>query len=121
MAVEEKRASNTWLPEFASGAGLSKRAGPEGVGDEGYYGLPMLKRPLWKWEIALYFFLEGVSAGAYVLGALADIFSRGRRRELVRAARYLSLAALAPCPPLLIADLATRPTKEAPGWNARGE
>jgi formate-dependent nitrite reductase membrane component NrfD len=110
MAVEEKRASNTWLPEFASGAGLSKRAGPEGVGDEGYYGLPMLKRPLWKWEIALYFFLEGVSAGAYVLGALADIFSRGRRRELVRAARYLSLAALAPCPPLLIADLG-RPSR----------
>jgi formate-dependent nitrite reductase membrane component NrfD len=96
---------NSWFPEFASGAGLSKTAQPSGVTKEGYYGVPMLKRPLWKWEIALYFFFEGVSAGSYLLGTLAENFGRGRYRDLTRAARYVSLAALAPCPPLLIADL----------------
>jgi formate-dependent nitrite reductase membrane component NrfD len=110
MVVEEKGTGNAWLPEFASGARLMRKAEPAGVNAEGYYGLPMLKRPLWKWEIALYFFLEGVSAGAYVISTLADIFAHGRHRDMVRAARYLSLAALAPCPPLLIADLG-RPSR----------
>jgi formate-dependent nitrite reductase membrane component NrfD len=110
MVVEEKRTSNTWLPEFASGAGLLKKVEPAAENAEGYYGLPMLKRPLWKWEIALYFFLEGISAGAYVVSTLADIFAHGRHRDMVRTARYLSLAALAPCPPLLIKDLG-RPSR----------
>lgn len=110
MVVEEKRTSNTWLPEFASGAGLLRKGEPAGANAEGYYGLPMLKRPLWKWEIALYFFFEGISAGAYVISTLADIFAHGRHRDMVRTARYLSLAALTPCPLLLIIDLG-RPSR----------
>ena len=31
-----------------------------------YYDVPMLKPPVWKWEIATYFFLGGLSAGAYM-------------------------------------------------------
>jgi formate-dependent nitrite reductase membrane component NrfD len=71
----------------------------------GYYGVPMLKRPLWRWEIAWYFFLEGISSGAFILGAMARLFGRKHDRELTRAARYVSLATLLPCPPLLVADL----------------
>ncbi|HKD05993.1 MAG TPA: NrfD/PsrC family molybdoenzyme membrane anchor subunit [Bryobacteraceae bacterium] len=73
--------------------------------DDGYYGLPMLKRPLWGWEIALYFLSEGISSGSFVLGTMAELFGDGRHKALTRHARYLALAALAPCPPLLIADL----------------
>lgn len=96
---------NEWLPKLAENNYAFKKANPEGVAKDGYYGLPMLKRPLWKWEIALYFFFEGVSSGAYLLGTLAETFGRKDYKNLVRASRYISLAALLPCPPLLIADL----------------
>lgn len=75
------------------------------MSNEGYYGLPMLKRPTWGWEIALYFFSEGVSSGSFVLATLADVCGSGRYARLVRNARYVALASLLPCPPLLIADL----------------
>ena len=82
-----------------------RMASPERVGEPGYYGLPMLKRPLWRWEIAIYFFGEGISAGTYVLATMADLFGGGRYRRLIRAARYISWLTMVPCPPLLIADL----------------
>ncbi|MES1257269.1 MAG: NrfD/PsrC family molybdoenzyme membrane anchor subunit [Acidobacteriota bacterium] len=71
----------------------------------GYYNLPMLKRPLWGWEIAIYFFSEGISSGAFILGTVADICGSGRYATLISRARFLALATLLPCPPLLIADL----------------
>lgn len=103
--VEKSMTGNSWFPEFASGGGLMKTANPSGVKKDGYYGIPMLKRPLWKWEIALYFFCEGLSAGSYMIGTIADLVAKDRYPEMTRAARYISLAALLPCPPLLIADL----------------
>src|ERR1051326_7360025 len=42
----------------------SREAGVEEVG-YGYETVPMLKQPKWGWEIALYFFCEGISSGAY--------------------------------------------------------
>ena len=70
-----------------------------------YYGIPLLKRPKWGWEIALYFFCEGISSGSFIFGTLAKEFGNGRFEPLVRKARYLSFLTLLPCPPLLIADL----------------
>ena len=99
------RQTNEWLPETAIGADSLRTATPEGVGDEGYYGIPMLKRPLWHWHIALYFFFEGVSAGSFIIASLADLFGGGRYRRLSRAGYYVSLLTIIPCPPLLIADL----------------
>jgi formate-dependent nitrite reductase membrane component NrfD len=75
------------------------------IPSEGYYGLPMLKRPLWGWEIALYFFSEGISSGSFILATVADICGSGRYARLIRDARYVAFAILLPCPPLLIADL----------------
>ncbi|MCU1326311.1 MAG: polysulfide reductase [Bryobacterales bacterium] len=74
-------------------------------GEIGYYNVPLLKRPKWGDEIVFYFFFEGISAGAFILAGLADLLARGRYPDLVRRGRYLALATLAPCPPLLIADL----------------
>lgn len=84
---------------------IQKAATPERVKESGYYGLPILKRPFWKWEIALYFFSEGISAGSFILCTIADFGGNSRFRETVRKGRYLSFATLLPCPPLLIADL----------------
>jgi formate-dependent nitrite reductase membrane component NrfD len=111
MSVEEKAGTvNTWLPKFASGGELMKTAGPEGMRHAGedrgtYYDIPMLKRPLWRWEIALYFFLEGISAGAFLLATMADLFGDDEYDEMIATAHRLSFVTLLPCPPLLIADL----------------
>lgn len=102
---DDSKLKNEWLPALAENNYAFKKASPAGVAKDGYYGLPMLKRPLWKWEIALYFFFEGISSGAYLLGTLAEVFGRKEHKNLIRAARYISLASLLPCPPLLIADL----------------
>lgn len=83
---------------------LVRRSEPAAAGQD-YYGLPMLKRPLWGWEIALYFFGEGISSGAYVLATAANFFGGPGYRRFIRVARILSLATMMPCPPLLIADL----------------
>jgi formate-dependent nitrite reductase membrane component NrfD len=96
---------NRWFPARASGGELMKTANPSGVAKEGYYGVPMLKRPLWKWEIALYFFFEGISSGSFIIATMGDLFAKDRYPAMKQVARYTALAALLPCPPLLIADL----------------
>jgi formate-dependent nitrite reductase membrane component NrfD len=79
---------------------------PQAVEKEpSYYDIPILKKPVWSWEIASYFFLGGVSAGAYVLGRAAERGGGKKYRNLTRMASYVALGTLMPCPPLLIADL----------------
>lgn len=84
---------------------ILKAATPQGVHEPGYYGLPILKRPFWKWEIALYFFFEGISAGSYVLFTIAGLRDGDRFSSTIRTGRVLSFFTMLPCPPLLIADL----------------
>src|SRR6266568_3354322 len=108
MTVKVKEKSTEWLPDFTPRTDLVKMAASAQADErEGYYGVPLLKRPKWRWEIALYFFFEGISAGSFLLGALADLSGNKRLRELSRAAYDVSFLALLPCPPLLIADLGT--------------
>ena len=75
-----------------------------------YYDYPVLKEPVWRWEIIWYFFLGGLAAGCYFLASIASLFGTKEDRVVVRAGYYLSLLALLPCPPLLIKDLG-RPEK----------
>jgi|DewCreStandDraft_2_1066082.scaffolds.fasta_scaffold00567_30 formate-dependent nitrite reductase membrane component NrfD len=70
-----------------------------------YYGLPAIKKPEWLWYIPAYFFVGGLSSGAYIVATLADILGRPEDRPLVRAGRYLALAGMLLSPLLLIADL----------------
>ena len=71
-----------------------------------YYGIPPIKRPHWKWEIVLYFFLGGVASGAYTLATIAEVSGDRRvHRDIIRAGRYITLPCLALCPLLLIKDL----------------
>jgi formate-dependent nitrite reductase membrane component NrfD len=84
---------------------IQRAATPDRVVVPGYYGLPILKRPAWKWEIALYFYFEGISAGSYVLCTIAGLRNRSQFDAGIRLGRYLSFATMLLCPPLLIADL----------------
>ncbi len=82
------------------------RAGSSAASAEPYYGIPYLKRPTWKWQIAAYFFFGGISGASFALASLADHFSASPDAAALRRAGFeTSLAALLPCPGLLIWDL----------------
>src|SRR6266571_3573395 len=70
-----------------------------------YYDRPVLKAPLWRWEIIWYFFFGGLAAGCYIIATIASFFGSREDRAVVRAGYYRSLLAVIPCPFLLIKDL----------------
>jgi formate-dependent nitrite reductase membrane component NrfD len=70
-----------------------------------YYDYPVLKAPVWRWEIVWYFFFGGLAAGCYVIASIASLFGSKEDRAVVRTGYYASLLALLPCPLLLIKDL----------------
>ncbi len=70
-----------------------------------YYDRPVLKAPVWRWEIIWYFFFGGLAAGSYIIASIASLFGSREDRAVVRTGYYLSLLALLLCPPLLIKDL----------------
>lgn len=67
-----------------------------------YYGRPVLKPPVWKEDIAYYFFLGGLAAGNSLLAAGAD---RTGRPALRRGTRLGALAALGAGTFFLVHDL----------------
>jgi formate-dependent nitrite reductase membrane component NrfD len=70
-----------------------------------YYDYPVLKAPVWRWEIIWYFFFGGLAAGCYVIASIAALFGSREDRSVARAGYYLSLLSVLPCPILLIKDL----------------
>jgi hypothetical protein len=80
---------------------------PKASPDSGYYGIPLLKQPQWKWEVPLYFFVGG-AAGSAVIGAMANWV--GRDPELRRSARLVAAAGGMISTGLLVADLG-RPSR----------
>ncbi len=94
-------------PRFIS-TEVIKLARTDDATQQGYYGLPMLKRPTWRWQIAWYFYLEGVSSGAFLTASLAELFGGRRMKPVVRAGRRVAFLSFLPCPPLLIHDLGVR-------------
>jgi formate-dependent nitrite reductase membrane component NrfD len=63
---------------------------------------PVMKPPVWTWEIPVYFWTGGLAAGASFVAMACD--AAGDERS-ARVARRVVLGALAPSPPLLIKDL----------------
>jgi formate-dependent nitrite reductase membrane component NrfD len=92
-------------PDLSPSQRILEVTTPGRVERSGYESIPFLKRPPWRWQIALYFSLEGISAGTYVLCTMAELFGHGKHKSMVRGARYLSLLTMMPAPALLIADL----------------
>jgi hypothetical protein len=67
-----------------------------------YYGRPVIKDPVWTWEIPCYFFTGGLAGASTGLAYLSEL--RGNRK-LARRAWALSLAAGGVSPVLLVSDL----------------
>jgi formate-dependent nitrite reductase membrane component NrfD len=82
-----------------------------------YYGLPVLKEPVWRWYIPAYFYVGGVAGASAALGAAAQLATRGgspgrlgRRlptgeHRLVGRCRMIATAGSGISAALLIADL----------------
>jgi hypothetical protein len=70
---------------------------------DGYYGLPLLKAPVWTWEVPAYFFVGGASGAAAVIGVMAR--QAGGNPSLVSDARWIAAVGGAASAPLLISDL----------------
>ncbi len=93
------RSSRAQIPATSSTTATTERAQPS------YYGVPVIHKPHWKWLIIVYFFLGGIAGASYAIASISDLVGPRHDRRIVRAGRYLSLAALIPCPVLLVLDL----------------
>jgi DMSO reductase anchor subunit len=69
---------------------------------DGYYGQPVLKEPVWTWEIPCYFFSGGVAGASAGMAYLAEL--RGED-ALARRTWLTALAAVGVSPLLLTMDL----------------
>jgi formate-dependent nitrite reductase membrane component NrfD len=68
-----------------------------------YYDLPVLKPPVWTWEVPAYFFVGGAAGAASVVGLAAQF--TGADAKLVRDARWIAMIGSALSAPMLISDL----------------
>jgi hypothetical protein len=76
---------------------------PRATPETGYYGLPLLKRPPWTWELPVYFFVGGIAGTAAVI---ADVARRtGQDPALARDARWIAAGGGALSGALLTKDL----------------
>jgi formate-dependent nitrite reductase membrane component NrfD len=67
--------------------------------------MALLQSPHWPVLIDVYFFLGGLAGGAFVIATVANLLDARRFRDVSRMGYYLALAALIPCPIILIVDL----------------
>ena len=67
-----------------------------------YYGRPVLKQPVWTWEIPLYFVSGGVSGASAGLAFAARMAGNG---TLAKRAQLAAFGSIAVSPVLLISDL----------------
>ena len=102
---EERRTSDTLIEQLATWSTGYTPDPERELQEPTYYDYPVLKAPVWTWEIVWYFFFGGLAAGCYVIASIASFVGSKEDRAIVRTGYYLSLLALLPCPPLLIKDL----------------
>lgn len=76
---------------------------PAANAQSGYYGLPLLKQPVWTWEIPAYFFVGGAAGAAAMIGIAARFANADEK--LVGDARWIAAIGANLSAPLLITDL----------------
>src|SRR5437016_507979 len=76
-------------------------ASPSG-GGPGYYGEPVVRPPVWTWEIPIYFFVGGLGGMSAVIALAALLF---HHFDVARAAMWVAAVAVVLSSLLLILDL----------------
>src|SRR5436190_6839817 len=72
--LEELR-EQAWKEGVVPGKGVDVAGGPI-PRKPGYYGQPVVKPPVWTWEIPLYFFFGGIAGMSAVIASGAVIFNQ---------------------------------------------
>ena len=99
--LEELR-EQAWKDSVVPGKGVDVAGGPI-PRKAGYYGQPVVKPPVWTWEVPLYFFFGGIGGMSPVI-ALGAIFFH--QADLARGAMWTAaIAGTVLSPILLIMDL----------------
>jgi formate-dependent nitrite reductase membrane component NrfD len=75
------------------------------VSDIGYYDVPVIHGPHWKWLVIGYFYLGGISGSAAVIAAASRLCGGATGGQVARIGTYVSFLSLVPCPLLLVLDL----------------
>jgi formate-dependent nitrite reductase membrane component NrfD len=99
--LEELR-EQAWKEGVVPGKGVDIAGGPI-PRKPGYYGQPVLKPPVWTWEVPLYFFVGGLGGMAAVIASAASLF---HHIDLARASMWIAaISGAGLSPVLLIMDL----------------
>src|SRR5438477_10597537 len=99
--LEELR-EQAWKEGVVPGKGVDVAGGPI-PSKPGYYGQPVVKPPVWTWEVPLYFFFGGIAGMSAVIASGALIF---HHVDLARDAMWLAAISVGILSPiLLIIDL----------------
>ena len=88
-----------------AGRGVDIAGGPipsPSGGRPGYYGEPVVRPPVWTWEIPVYFFVGGLAGMAAVIALIGLIFHQG---DLTHTAMWIAAIGAILSPILLIMDL----------------
>jgi Polysulphide reductase, NrfD len=98
----EQLREKAWQEGVVPGRGVDVVGGPI-PRKPGYYGQPVVKPPVWTWEVPLYFFFGGIGGMSAVIAFGALLF---HHVEVARAAMWVAVIAGAVLSPiLLIMDL----------------
>src|SRR5437660_9078533 len=98
--LEELR-EQAWQEGVVPGKGVDVTGGPI-PRKPGYYGQPVVKPPVWTWEIPIYFFIGGLSGMSAVIASAAVLF---HHVDLARTAIWLAAIGVILSSILLIMDL----------------
>lgn len=97
--MEIRREGESRVQRFPGAASISAGLSAE----SGYYGLPLLKPPRWKWEVPAYLFTGGAAGASAVIAAMARL--SGKDPRLAHDAQRLATAGAFVSPILLSSDL----------------
>lgn len=73
--------------------------------DPSYYDRPVLKAPVWGWEIPMYYYVGGAAGASLVLGAAAQLDGSGRLDRMIRRCHWAGIIGSTLSGVLLINDL----------------
>ena len=97
----EKLRDDAWQQGVVTGRGVDVAGGPIPP-RPGYYGQPVVRPPVWTWEIPIYFFVGGLGGMSAVIALGALLF---HHLDVARTAIWVAAIASVLSPILLILDL----------------
>src|SRR5438093_11217958 len=89
------------IPRKLATASPASPASPSG-GGPGYYGEPVVRPPVWTWEIPVYFFVGGLAGMSAVIALIGLIFHQG---DLTRTEMWIAAIGAILSPILINMDL----------------